>query len=366
MRAAGDAAERRFVREALLSLGAVRPGLPVAAGAVRSWERVLHLARAGSVAESVWAALSLRDLEHLVPEPVRSALADAHVGAAARNALLLSEAASAQEALEAAGIPSVVLKGPGLLVAHYPDIGARHMGDVDLLVRKASARRADQIIRERGAREKEVVIGYDGKAPEVGRSWDNHLPLLFTASGAALELHFAQPGEELDGRGFDGLLGRSREVEWQGRRLRIPSAADLAAGASIHVFGHHHGEERFLPRALADLAVTVGRGAATWEQVRERAFGGEGAAAVASARKLLAEGPPGAVAAFRRGLALRVRDWARVIAREARSPVKVARVLFPAPSFMALRYGVPERSLLLPALYVWRPIRGLWKVVSGR
>jgi len=365
MRGAGDAAERRFVREALLALGTERPALPEAAGAVRDWEGVLEIARAGSVAESVWSALLLRDLEGAVPEPVRSALADAHAAATARNALLLSEAASAQEALDAAGIPSVVLKGPGLLVAHYPDIGARHVGDVDILVRKADAKRAGRVARESGAREKEAVVGYDGEAPEVGRPWDHHLPLLFTAGGVALELHFAQPGEELEGRGFDGLLGRARLVEWMGRRLRIPSVADLVAGASLHVFEHHQGSQMFLQRLLADLAVTVGAGTVTWGRVAEVASDPASRDAVEASRKLLEEGPATSAEAYRNGLALRVRHWLNVI-REESSPGAVARTFFPAPAYMARRYGVPERSPLLPMLYVWRPIRGLWGLISGR
>lgn len=366
MPGAVDEAERRFVREALLALGSERPGLADAAGAVRSWERVLEIARAGSVAESVWAGLSLRDLEGVVPDPVHSALADAHVAATARNALLLSEAASIQEALDAAGIPSVVLKGPGLLVAHYPDLGARHVGDVDLLVRKADAKRAETVVRGGGAREKEVLLGYDGEAPEVGRPWDHHLPLLFTANGVALELHFAQPGEDLDGRGFAGLLDRSRKVEWQGRFLRIPSVADLVAGTCVHVFEHHLGEEKFLLRATADLAVTVGRGAVTWRDVATSIVEGADPSAVASSRRLLSDDGPGAARAYWLGFKYRVRHWVHVIRREAASPRRAARVLVPAPSFMALRYGVPERSPLLPMLYLWRPVRGLWKVVSGR
>ena len=126
-----DAAEQRFVRESLLALGSERPGLRDAARAVRRWDRVLAIATSGSVAESIWSGVSLRGLEEEIPEPVRTVLQEAHAGATARNALLLSEAAHVQAAFTAAGIVSVILKGPGLLVAHYPEIGARHVADVE-------------------------------------------------------------------------------------------------------------------------------------------------------------------------------------------------------------------------------------------
>jgi hypothetical protein len=58
---------------------------------------------------------------------------------------LLSEAAAIQAAFTAAGIESVIRKGPGLLVAHYPDIGTRHVGDVDVLVRREHARQAEEV-----------------------------------------------------------------------------------------------------------------------------------------------------------------------------------------------------------------------------
>jgi hypothetical protein len=358
--------ERRFLREALLSLGSERPGLRDAARTVRNWDRALADARAGSVAESVWAAMVLRGLEGEIPEPARSAFEEAHVGATARNALLLSEAASVQAALAAAGIESIVLKGPGLLVAHYPDIGARHVGDVDLLVRERESQRADEIVRSLGAREREPLLRYDGTRAGHAEPGEVHSPLVYTAHGVAVEMHQAQPGEGRGGSDFEGLLARSRIVSWQGRHLRIPSAADLSAGACMHVFDHHDGREKFLPRLLGDLAVTVGAGAVTWKDVEAPMPPGGARKSLEAGRRLLDEGPTPGLAAWRHALGVRAGHWRDVFEVQGRSPGGLVRVLFPAREYMATRYGVSRTSPLLPLLYLWRPLRGAWGLVTGR
>jgi hypothetical protein len=359
-------AERRFVREALLGLGSERAGLRDAARGVRDWDRALALARAGSVAESVWAGVSLRGVEGEIPEPARSAFQEAHAGATARNALLLSEAAEVQAALTAAGIESVVLKGPGLLVAHYPDIGGRHVGDVDVLVRERDAARAEEEARRIGALEPAPTILYDGTEDAHRERGRVHDPLLLTRRGVALEMHHHLPGGADDGSDVEGVLARSRAVEWQGRALRIPSAADLGAIACLHVFDHHRGDEIFLARHLADLAVVVGAGGSTWEEVAARVPPGEGRAALQASRRLLEAGPPGRLGAWRRAVGLRTAHWAGVFARAGASPEATFRILFPARPFMAARYRVSERSPLFPLLYLWRPVRGIWALGTGR
>ena len=157
-----SAPEAVLVREAMLALGRDRPSLHEAVRRVTRWDRVLALARAHAVAESVWAALSLRGSSEAVPAGVRAELEGDHAGATARNALLLAEAASFQAALRAEGIESVLLKGPALLAAHYPALGARHVGDVDLLLRPAEVERAAEVARRSGAREWTLTVGYEG------------------------------------------------------------------------------------------------------------------------------------------------------------------------------------------------------------
>lgn len=362
----GDAREQRFVREALLALGSERPGLREAARAVRNWDRVLAITAAGSVSESVRAAVVLRGVQGEIPEPARAQLERTHAGAAARNALLLLEAARVQAAFTSAGIESVILKGPGLLVAHYPDVASRHVGDVDILVRERESARADEIVRSLGAREGGPSVRYDGTRAKHADPGEVHSPLVYTAHGVALEIHQAQPGLPGSESDFEELLARSRSVEWQGCRLRIPSAADIAAGACMHVFEHHDGREKFILRLLGDLAVTIGAGAATWGEVEARMIPGGSRKALDASRRLLEEGPPRGLAAWRHAVRVRAQHWEEVFARHGRSPADVMRILFPARGYMATRYRWPEDSPVLPLLYLWRPVRGIWALLSGR
>jgi hypothetical protein len=53
-------------------------------------------------------------------------------------------------AYQAAGIEALVLKGAALAHLVYPEPGLRPMGDLDLLVKKAEARRAQQVLAELG------------------------------------------------------------------------------------------------------------------------------------------------------------------------------------------------------------------------
>jgi len=358
MLGAGDAAEKRFVREALLALGSERPGLRAAARAVRRWDRVLAVATAGSVAESIWSGMSLRGLEGEIPEPARTSFREAHAGATARNALLLSEAADVQAAFSAAGIESVILKGPGLLVAHYPDIGARHVGDVDILVRCKDAGRADGVARGMGARP-----GLDLLVPMEEGEGAHHLTPLVTPLGVVLEIHTGIPGAASDDPGMEGIFRRSRSVPWQGRALGIPAVADLVAMACRHVFDYHGGLKPYLLRHLADLAVVMGTGTTTWNDVATCLEPGASRGSLDASRHLLEEGRSG-FADWRLVIGARASHWMDLARRG--EPVVLRRAIFPPRSFMEGRYGVPPGSKLVPLLYVWRPVRGAWRFVTGR
>jgi hypothetical protein len=354
-----DAAEHRFVREALLALGSERPGLRDAARAVRKWDRVLAIASAGSVAETVWSGASLRAVEGEIPEPVRTAFQEAHAGATARNALLLSEAAEVQAAFAAAGIESVILKGPGLLVAHYPDIGARHVSDVDILVRWADSDRADGAVRALGGKPKVGLL----IPMEQGEGGHRHLTPLVTPRGVIIEIHTRLPGAASSDATVGELIGRSRDVSWQMRALRIPSEPDLAAMICLHVFDYHEGLAEYVQRHLADLAVLMGAGATRWSEVEARVESGVSRGAVDASRRLLEDGGTG-FAAWCHVIGVRARGWAHLAARP--EPGVLMTVVFPPRLFMASRYGLAPDSRLLPLLYLWRPVRGAWRFVTGR
>ncbi len=178
------------------------------------WDRVLAIATAGSVAESIWSGVSHRGAESEIPEPARTVLREAHEGATARNALLLSEAASIQAAFAEAGIESVILKGPGLLVAHYPDIGGRHVGDIDILVRDGDVERAEEVARALTGFEASRLVLHDGAARAVGLRDGGHATEFHTRQGLVLEIHARLPGGSVDGSEVEGVFARSYARPW--------------------------------------------------------------------------------------------------------------------------------------------------------
>jgi hypothetical protein len=68
----------------------------------------------------------------------------------ARNQDLFAATARAVEALERAGIPTLLLKGAGLALTVYPSLGLRPMADVDVLVPERLAAPARRVLVEAG------------------------------------------------------------------------------------------------------------------------------------------------------------------------------------------------------------------------
>jgi hypothetical protein len=99
------------------------------------------------------------------------------------NQMLFHRAAAVVRRLEAADIPTLLLKGAGLSLAHYRDMGARPMDDVDVAVPLARASEAIAVLRSAGMR------------PELPLT-DEHLVLrhaesLATPDGHTIDLHWS-------------------------------------------------------------------------------------------------------------------------------------------------------------------------------
>ena len=154
-------------------------------------------------------------------------------------------------------------------------------------------------------------------------------------------------------------------MQWEGRSLRVPSEHDMAAMACMHVFDHHGGEGKYLARHLADLAVLLVPGGVGWADVMARLPAGSGRSSVTASRRLLEGRAPGY-----RGwvwkMGERAEHWRGVLARQGGSVRELLRVLAPPRSFMARRYEVSPASGWVPFLYLWRPVRGMWRLVTGK
>lgn len=164
------------------------------------------------------------------------------------------------EAMEAAGIEPVVLKGPGFAHSFYPDPSQRPFGDLDLLVRTRDWRRACTILAE---------LGYERAQPEPREGFDERFGKAAThrsPRGVAVDLHrtlvvgpFGQwiRPDEL----FDHVV----PLELAGRRFRRLDAATSFVHACLHA---SLGQWPMELLAVRDVAQIAGRGLA-WERVEE-------------------------------------------------------------------------------------------------
>jgi hypothetical protein len=206
--------------------------------------------------------------------------------AAVRNAIVLSGAADVQEALEEAGIESLVVDVAGLLLARYPGIGSRKLDTAALLLRARDAPGADAIERRVRARRPKVTS--------------------FTAVEGvpALELRYMAGTGPRSAVHLEECFVRSRNISWERRKLRVASAADLAACACVQLVLRR---EQVAPPKLADLAVAMGDGRLTWKEVEARMPPDVHHGALDDARRRLEVGPPGGWADFRNALWLLVK-----------------------------------------------------------
>lgn len=370
-------AERRLLAACLL---ARRPAGALArlATAGIDWDRVLAAAAGHAVGETLAHALHEDGLVARLPPGPRAAVEDLHQHAAAKNALLLHDLARVEAALDAAGIPAVALKGATLVAAHYPAPAARHVGDIDLLVRPADLLRAAEALAAAG------LGGHPANLPPMAGDRAGadrptptsvHLLPLASSAGFAVELHDQCPGP---GPRAEELLARARPFAWQGRRLVLADPGDLAGMLCAHVFEHHRGDWRFHARHVADLeAIEAAGGPIDWALLRAR-YGDRAAresrALLEAARQEAAGGPR---APRRLGLFDEPGRWDRlagalrtkrpvVAAWETGGPRAALRMFFPSRRYMEARYGVRPGSPVVLLLYPLRLARALVRKVLFR
>ena len=166
-----------------------------------------------------------------------------HAHAAVVRARVVADVAGAMAQAE---VPFLVLKGAALAHLVYGDPGLRPMRDVDLLIRKADAGRAQDVLMRCGFR--------PGGAAVPARH--HHLQgMARTLDGATvtIELHhelmvrtpFVEP------RDYDDLIRRSRPFEWGGMSYQTLGCEDML----WHVYAHAFVINTLRPGAIRLLSV---------------------------------------------------------------------------------------------------------------
>lgn len=159
-------------------------------------------------------------------------------------------------AMDAAGIPTILLKGPSIARWLYPD-GGRTYADTDLLVQASEHARAGDVLRAIG-----FVDRFEGFHPVERRPH----PVEETAfvrpahpgdgRGAEVDLHRNLPGLTTpDERLWDVLVGQTTTLPVGGRQVRVLDRTGVALHVVLHAvqhgFGLHTDED--LRRAIAAM-----------------------------------------------------------------------------------------------------------------
>jgi hypothetical protein len=271
------------------------------------------------------------------------------------------------EALDGAGIPSILLKGPALVRWLYPRGEGRSYLDSDILVPSEDVQRAERVLVSKGWERlgRETIPG----------DWPRHAHNWIRADGAALDLHFSLGGLRVAPEQVWTVL--SERVEPMVVANRTVQVLDLQARALV-VALHAYKDGGRIPQALRDLSLAleiVPR--ETWKEAAVLASRLDAVDAFAAGLERV---PEGRILAAELGLpphrstpvALRVRgapplsvgmDWMFGTPGWRRKTVLVVRKIFPPRTFLRDWSPMARKGPLgLAAAYVWRPI---WVLINA-
>jgi hypothetical protein len=194
--------------------------------------------------------LHVRLRDRALPPALRETLSAAHRRNAMKELRRAAELRRIDAALGAAGIPSLVLKGPVLAATVYPDRASRTMTDLDFLLHERDLSRATAVLGEVGYRMPPQFAGAElaaGDAP----------PLIHDQPGGpSIELHTMLDSLPDDREALAAMLPTARRVAvGHGLELRTLDRGEFFAHVVLHVSKHHRFEGEL--RSLLDVALLL-------------------------------------------------------------------------------------------------------------
>jgi hypothetical protein len=331
---------------------------------------LVHHRLAGSSAGDGW------------PEALRARLVEQARALTAAELLLGAETRKVIDALVHGGMRPILIKGTALAYAIYDAPALRPRSDTDLLVTPGDVDSARRVMSSLGYATtvycSDLFSQFEVQKVDpfgVQHTFDVHWNISTQPVFARLLTH-------------DELLARAVPVPALGDAALAPHPIDALLLACVHPVMHHRAAERVLwvydvhllasmltPEELdelAQLARTKKVAAICAHQLRLAQATFRTVVPASVFARLEPTGKPEPSAAY---LGAQRRWHHELISsvRELRSTgdrVRLLReVLLPAPSYVLGAYGLRGKTYgpwVLPALYVHRTVRGIWKVLSGR
>ena len=204
------------------------------------------------------------------------------------NQRLFHGVGTALDALEAAGVRAILLKGVPLVLQCYPEIGLRPMADVDVLVEPAARRRRGRCPGTGRMAERLDPRSARGTSPFGEQML--HQVNCQSADGFTIDLHWRYvPWVARDGSGQDpGLWARARPLDVVGHHALSPSPEDLLLLVILHAF---RAGWATAPRWIADTTFLVRALGADldWDRLVERTVSGHLVVPVRDALEFVAD-----------------------------------------------------------------------------
>jgi hypothetical protein len=204
--------------------------------------------------------LLYRNLEaHGVDDPRMGLLRGIYRYAWFQNQQRFSVAGEMIDRLQSAGIETIVLKGAALSALYYRDLGVRPVWDVDVLVRRADAPRAAEVLHAAGW----TAPAGDGRSLEYMLRF-RHAKLYECPRGGGIDLHWFPMSEPVP---MDDLWGATVPVAVGGVETRALSPTDELLVACAHGLGRSGAPVRW----ISDATTVIRTAEIDWAQLVDRA-----------------------------------------------------------------------------------------------
>jgi hypothetical protein len=238
-----------------------------AARELEAWRQEIHAGDLDDFSRRLLPLLIHRWGRDQLDEEIAELGTRIHLAQWEQNRRRFEIAASIEDALAAAGIECVFLKGVALLSRFYGDFGLRGMGDVDLLVRKGDVGAAAQeLLRDGWSAEDDLSPGEIGSQTRVRHAWQ-----FVRGDGEMCDLHWHPLVRCFHPEVAERFWSASESVPVANRIVRIPCATDQLFHVCAHgVQWSWTPQTRWIPDAMTILAsVSVRGGAINWQRLFE-------------------------------------------------------------------------------------------------
>ncbi len=201
-----------------------------------------------------------------VPDDVTKAMQGIFRVAVFRSDELSDAAAAACDALRAAGVDALWLKGAALAMQSAEEFAVRSMGDLDVLVAPE---------HHRVARRALMAAGWADGVPDQSYDTHHHDAPLFWRAGIRLELHdgLFPPGHPFGDETASTWIARGVTLMWGSRPVQVLPPEWHVVHAAVHWSWNHEGEIgtwQYL-HDLQRLTVPWGSAGQQWLRVAEAA-----------------------------------------------------------------------------------------------